>query len=584
MPSRSFSLQRLLLSILTVAAAGAALLLALDGRGTPNGAWERQSGSSEQGTYAFEMSLSEGGWPGVVLDGVLEPSTLMSNVCGADDQGFPYVVFCDYAEPEGIRVYTTEVRTTAGDTVAHLVDTRLVSALPSERGAPDLLTWLPEVWCEPVGNTALYDTVGLFLHNYASEFRFSDPGTVERAVARAARGESLVVVSGLSVVGSEGAARQRFPLDPRYVPGAGVPYRTGGESVVIAESDIGYQNTDLFHMLFDQPTLDDGDRVKITDTDDLGGSHRGLLAVAPERQRVAWYRRLGVLCLRHHVVDLDGDGSAEILLETYGAENDVSGGGTTDAGCAYVLCLDQGGNILWRHRVHGVYVGTQAAAAELADSPGLEVAVTWSSGYSQRTGGAVVLSAGGEVLARRDDLGGLYGLVVADVDGDGNSELATGGPDRHRYLLSAQLAIEASSVSDEDLLLPAGGASGPFMDCGVKWRSRTIPVAAADLTGDGLHNVVAVETAWSRWDDVPGGGTLWCGRGDLVVLDAELEEHARAACDWSSSVSGRYPNDMPACMRVEAFPLDTDADGEDELSVWMRTGGVYVFDRCAPGG
>jgi hypothetical protein len=33
-------------------------------------------------------------------------------------------------------------------------------------------------------------------------------------------------------------------------------------------------------------------------------------------------------------------------------------------------------------------------------------------------------------------------------------------------------------------------------------------------------------------------------------------------------------------MKIEVVPLDLDADGADELSLWMRTGGVFLYGRA----
>jgi hypothetical protein len=580
MSSRSFPLRRVALPLLTAAAVAAALVLAFTARRGPGARSDRLSIPSRQGTYAFETRLPDGPWRGLRLIRLVEPSPLVADLCGSGPTGLPLFAVSGYVEPDGIRVHATDVVTASGDTVSHLADTRLVCSLPADHPGQELLTWLPEAWCEEVGNPSRHDTVALFLHNYGSEFRFSEPGLVSRALRRAARGESLVVRSTLAVTGLRGAVRERIALDPRYAPAAGVPYRCEGDTLVIAESDISYQNSDLFSVLFVQPVLSDGDNVTVTDTEDLEGSRRGLFFVAPGRGAVLWYRQLGVLCLRRHIVDLEGDGIEEILLETYGSENDVSGSGTTDAGTAYILCLDLGGNILWRHRVHGVYVGAQAAAVDVLDAPGSEVVMVWSSGRHDGVGGAAVLSAAGEVLSERRDLGGLYGLTVADFDADGEAELVTGGPDRRVYRLGPGLGTEATWASTVDLLAPASGAKeGRFADCGVIWRSRSIPLASTDVSGDGRPDIVALETAWSRWDDLPGGGTLRCGRGDLVVLSADLEEYARAACDGTTTGDGRYPNDMPACMRIEVVPLDADGDGGDELCVLMRTGGVFLYGR-----
>jgi hypothetical protein len=514
-------------------------------------------------------------------------SQLSGDVCGSDELGHPLFTTSDYREPAKERVYHTTVLTAAGDTVLRLDDRRLIASTPRGNAGHELLLWHPETWVEGASDRGRADTVALFRHNYQTERNLSEPHLLPTALAMASRGESLSVYSRLIVADMSGETQSSFSLDTRYTPCAGRPFEAAGERLVLADTDIGYPNTDVLAMLLEQPELVDGEAVIVRPSDDIEGSYRGACLIAPDRGEVLWYRRLGVMCLRQHVVDLDGDGVDEILMETYGAENDVSGSGTTDAGCAYVLCLDQGGNILWRYRVLGVYVGTQAAAVDIADEEGLEVVVTWSSGYDERTGGAAVLNAGGRVLAARTDLGGLYGLTVADVDGDAELEIVTGGPDRAIYLLDSELELLTSAMSSVNLSPSRDSADQTSRDVAtggeVRWRGRVIPLGATDLSGDGVCEIVALETAWSRWDDNPAGATLRCGRGDLVVYDGSLRELMRAERTSGASGTDKYPCDMPACMKIELMPIDLDADGADELSLWMRTGGVYVYGRMHDG-
>ena len=100
-------------------------------------------------------------------------------------------------------------------------------------------------------------------------------------------------------------------------------------------------------------------------------------------------------------------------------------------------------------------------------------------------------------------------------------------------------------------------------------------MAAADVNGDDKPELLVLETLWSRWD-LPG--VVRCGRGDLVALDGSLGELMRAPIDARQNPRGpRYPSDMPASMKMSAFPLDHDGDGTDEIALWPRPGHTFSY-------
>jgi len=570
------------INALAIAAIVAAVLIAWLG-GRPSGHhWESVNPEPQDGTNAFELQRGEGAWDAMVAGRLPELSHSVADVAGRDATGQVLIARSDYVESSrGLRTFHTAVQAANGDTLAWLDERALICAVPAYGETHDLLVWSPEVWLSRSGGEMPHpDPERVFSDVIRKDMRFRSTAAFQQALAMASAVNRFGAACRLAVVTSDGLEKRSFDFDPMFTPGAGGLYDTPGGRVVLIETDTAHANSDLLYLLFEQPSLRDGDALTVADSDDIGGSLRGLAAAAPDTGDVLWYSRLGVMCLKRHVVDLDRDGVDEILLESYGIENDVDGGGTTDSGTAYLMCLDQGGNILWRMRVLGEYCGVQAAAADLGGDGNLEVVATWSSGRHSELGGVIVLDSAGRRIKKRTDLGGLYGLVVADFDGDGDREIATGAPGGVVLLMNDSLDIETERMMPVALLerVDAHGRDLPGSDyagSGVPWRRRAIPVAAADVSGGAEPELLVLESLWSRWD-LPG--VVRSGRGDLVVLDGSLDELMRAPIDVREDEGGpRYPSDIPASMKMSAFPLDHDGDGTDEIALWPRPAHTFSY-------
>jgi len=579
MPRQCRSRQRHLKTAIVVLGVVGALAVAVAGRQAPDHHWVSARLEPQNGTNAFRLESVEA-WDD------LEPAARFQSFhsmhqAGVDDAGIPILASAEYTHDAVTRDIATHITSAgSGDTLASWEDRWLVCPVSQGRGQSDLLLWFPEAWYERASIVGRSDTIGLFRHNYAMDFKLLSSNTFMTSLEAAARGESLAVYSRLAIVGPDGEEKKRFAFDPRYTADDGFLYETPGGRVAIVETDGGYSNSDLFYMLFEQKRITDGDALTVLGSSDIEGSYRGFFAIDIESGAPLWYRRMGVTSMKNHLVDLDGDGIDEILLETYCAENDVSGGGTTDSGTSYVVCLDQGGNILWRKRLLGTHLGSQSAAADVTGDGQLEVIVVWSSGYFENQGGVALLSADGRTLKERRDLGGLYGMAVADFDGDGELEIAAGGPESRIYVLNMDLEIECSRIDSTDLLMPADDPDGEyagrqFHDTGVIWRHRVMPVAAADVNGDGAAEMFALQVMWQRWD-MPIK-TISCGRGDVVVLDGQLNELMRAARDHRDGGKYGFPEDKPASMKMVSFPLDIDANGESEFMLGAMGRGLFAY-------
>jgi len=569
---------------LTAACVVAALSLCWRGSLPPDYRWSSAQSSTLSSTRAFEIVPN--GWEDIQLSCVF-PQSGTFDVCDREVSGQPVIAMGDYSRgtyPER-SISSWVVSGASQETVAYWLDRWLVSSVPARDGVSgDLLLWFPETWYAEAGPELRADTIALFRHNYAMSCKLFDLAALQSSVIAAGRGQMASMYSRLLLVDLLGEELHRFPFDPRYTADAGFVFDTDFGPVALIETDGGYSNSDLFYLLLDQPALSDGTSVAVTDNDDIEGSFRGFFAAGLRDQSALWYRRLGLSSVAYHAVDLDRDGVDELLIETYSAENGVSGGGTSDAGTGYLFCLDQGGNILWRKRVLGVHTGVQCAVADVTGDERLEIMMVWSSGVYEHAGGAAVLASDGTTLHQRTDLGGLYALAAADFDGDGSIELATSGPESRLLLLNGALEVERAVTDTVDMNSwrhdPVGRvAPAPYYGSGIIWRSRVIPAGATDLDGDGTEDLIALKTAWHRWD-VPGVRTVWCGRVDLIVYDGTLKEIMREPIVNEMSPYGTLPSDHPASMKLRTFPLDLDGDGADELVIASRGQSIFAFEEA----
>lgn len=259
-------------------------------------------------------------------------------------------------------------------------------------------------------------------------------------------------------------------------------YRATRGSVATIRASGGYQNVDRLYRLLDQPRTHAGESVAGLTTDAIVGSFRGVIAIDPVAARRRWICPTGVTTYPFVVADLNDDGLDEFVISSYSPENGVSFNGMTDAGTAYVICLDWYGHVLWRRAFHGEYLGVQAAVADVCGDGSREVVVVVSSNKPGDTGCVAVLAADGTTIIERRDLGGLYGLVVVDLDGKGKAEIVAGAPDGRIVALDGDLETVSSSGDTAHARWVARRlGAAPGSDAG----RHLVPCAANDLDGDG---------------------------------------------------------------------------------------------------
>jgi hypothetical protein len=458
------------------------------------------------------------------------------------------------------RIFTLE-----GDTLASFADCQMVC--PTGRwseGEPEYLVWQPECEYLPANGRLRDDPSSLFLHNYEGAIRYLEHvrNPLRPAYLSAARGDSLSVRNEFITLASDETRRGtaiRIPYG--WEMETPVPIHTSHGNMALMRTAGGYQNVDRLYRLLGQPRLAPGSSSAQFGTDAIFGSFRGIVALDPDADKVQWVRPTGVTMTALAMADVNEDGLDEFIVSSYSPENGVSYDGLTDAGTAYVICLDWFGNVLWRHPIHGQYVGVQAAVADVQGGRAPEIVAVASSSSRAATGCAVVLAGDGTVIAERDDLGGLLGLVVADLDGDGKAETITGAPDGRLLALDGALEI-VSSFSDTAHTRCKG--------------RRVIPCAANDIDGDGDIEIVAASVGWTDPQWVAFGNvTVWDPVSYLLAFGPELQEETRGRIP-PVGTDRRPIQHKPAAVGVFSVVADLDGDGHDEIGILCN--GLFVFE------
>jgi hypothetical protein len=571
---------------------GLGVAVAIAGAGVRQGrGLEKVGGWTTDGTCYYAEPNPPAGDYELELDYIIPGRNSPYFIAGYDEEELPVFSVSDVTGTLPEREISTWLFSADGETVATLDGKWGACPTGAMLPEPELLIWWPESWYTEVNESRLEShLIDRFRWNYSHDFKLLRANALERALRYAKRGESLSVYTRLlaAVPGQE--ERLRIPVDPLFSAEDGIAFADGDRRFAVMMTDGGYHNVDRFYMLLAQHALTPGSEYPLVGIDDIEGGYRGVFCVDLEDGRTLWTDRTGPSPVRTHAADLDGDGVDELLVQCYCPENGVSGGGTTDAGTCYVLCLDQSGNILWKKRSVGVHLGAFAAAADVTGDGSPEVVTVWSSGQHMDMGSASVLSPDGRTLVERSDLGGLYGMAVADFDGDGADEIVAGGPDGAVVMLDGDLEVVAGYRDTVDFASIPNWVSKAQVVPDIRaiepeqLFQRVIPLAAFDLDGDGDIETIGLAVSWAhvRWR-AHNRETLMPPRSDLVVLDSRLREEARVEIHTSDWALKTPPFDAPASIKVDVFPVDVDGDGVREVLLSASHRGLYVF-RVRPGG
>ena len=304
------------------------------------------------------------------------------------------------------------------------------------------------------------------------------------------------------------------------------------------------------------------------------------------------------------VTDLNGDGSPEIALVLQNGD---------------VVCLDEKGQVRWRHQLQVNPGGFKmVTAADVLPEPGLELLIGCDNGWLH------CLSSSGKMLWRFfGDKFRVSPVAVGDVDGDGAPEIVYGTDNGHVYCLNgagqvewcyyefapygrsgpniadldgdgeAEILITRSNVGNATCLMALDGRTGKFM-----WRTRDVMQgyvsnAIADFGNDGkLETLHADKGNWlycvspdgtELWRTELGGrGIFWApavgdidGDGFLeAVVGARGKDPETGACAYVVGHDGTTEAELVLGSSANAGPAIGDIDGDGELEVVMSTEGA----------
>jgi hypothetical protein len=253
------------------------------------------------------------------------------------------------------------------------------------------------------------------------------------------------------------------------------------------------------------------------------------------------------------LVDLDGNGTLEIVI----AGRDLSGGSPGNGGMVYAY--RHNGTLFWERHVRAP-INSAATAADISGDGHPDI-VVGMGGFAEPQhwhGGVVALDGlNGEILWTFDTQDwlnhhpdgwrdGVYSTpAIADINGDGNLEIAFGAWDQCIYLLDRNGQPLWGNIPG---ILPETYCGGHgFYNEDTIWSSP----ALADVTGDGRFEIIigADISPGNVWGD-PGGGYLY-------ILDADGNTLAR---EWMDQTIFSSPT-----------VADLDNDGDWEIVVGTGT-------------
>jgi hypothetical protein len=179
---------------------------------------------------------------------------------------------------------------------------------------------------------------------------------------------------------------------------------------------------------------------------------RGLYCFDYENGQLLWQHDTGPYLTEVETIDLDRDGTLEVVAGSHAVDNGNRTDDGTDDRHSWVYAFSSAGKVLWTKQLEGPFVLSHPLVSHLDGDAGAELLV-WVSGshhYRQdqakpEIGRIMRLDAAGATVGSYDAGARLISCALADLDGDRVSEIIA--TDRHGrlHVLNRDLTLRAKT-------------------------------------------------------------------------------------------------------------------------------------------
>jgi serine/threonine protein kinase len=179
---------------------------------------------------------------------------------------------------------------------------------------------------------------------------------------------------------------------------------------------------------------------------------RGLYCFDYESGGLLWSHDTGPYLTEVETIDLDHNGTLEVVAGSHAVDNGNRADDGTDDRHSYVYAFASDGKVRWTRQLEGPYALTHPLVANLGGkgAEGLLVWVTASHFYRQdqakpEVGTILRLNAEGATVDNYDAGARLNSCVLADLDGDGASEIIATDSNGFLHVLNRDLTLRAKT-------------------------------------------------------------------------------------------------------------------------------------------
>ena len=206
---------------------------------------------------------------------------------------------------------------------------------------------------------------------------------------------------------------------------------------------------------------------------------RAVMAMDYKNQQLYWSFTFGPYLTHHRIVDLDNDGTDEILLSTYASNNGIKGQSSSDDS-SFVFLLDHRGRLLWQRNIGGFWTGAHADVGDIDGDGQLEIVCFQTSNRTTESDQDRVFlldpQTGKVQLQKRVGDRFLVGTsiksnICTDLTGDGKDEIVIGNSDGYLRVFDETLNVILQSERYDGHLVIEG---------------------VQDFLGDGIAEIVAI--------------------------------------------------------------------------------------------